>query len=80
MGSGDVEIGPCWTHADHRGQRIYPAVLARIAWDYAGKRLWIFCDEDNAASRKGIERAGFSFAGTGTKRLGVYSVGEAAPR
>ena len=80
MQPGDVVIGPCWTHGDFRGRGIYPAVLGRIARDHAGKRLWIFCGEDNASSRKGIERAGFTFAGVGGKRLGVYSIETGAER
>ena len=80
MQPDDVVIGPCWTHGDFRGRGIYPAVLGRIARDYDGTRLWIFCDEDNVSSRKGIERAGFAFAGTGRKRLGVYSIEDGAAR
>lgn len=74
MGKRDLEIGPCWTHGEHRGRGIYPAILSRIRKDHSAKRLWIFCGEDNLASRSGIERAGFSFAGTGVKRRGVYRI------
>ena len=80
MGPSDVEIGPCWTDKAYRGRGIYPAVLSRIARDRSGKRLWMFCDEDNSSSRKGIERAGFSFAGAGGKKRGIYRIEETAPR
>ena len=80
MGARDLEIGPCWTHHQHRGRGIYPAILSRIRKDHPAKRLWIFCDEDNLSSRKGIERAGFTFAGTGLKRRGIYRIDDPARR
>lgn len=81
MAPGDVEIGPSWTAPSHRGRGIFPAVLSRIVEDHfggggAGGAVWIFTDATNAASRRGIEKAGFEYVGAGSKSrwLGVYRI------
>lgn len=33
LGKNDIEIGPCWTHPDYRGNGIYPGVLTRTIQD-----------------------------------------------
>lgn len=58
----DVVTADAW-----RGRGVYPAVLgwlrrhAHEAFD-AG-RIWIYCEEENASSRRGIEKAGYEHAG-----------------
>lgn len=69
MGPEDMEIGPCWTHPEFRGQGLFPLVLGRIADDLQGRsgRLFIFAERGNAASLKGITKSGFRFCGSGEK-------------
>lgn len=61
MNKNDILIGMCWTNPDFRGQGIYPSVIKRIASDYRERRIWIYCDERNISSVRGIEKAGFNF-------------------
>lgn len=49
----------CETVAEARGRGIYPAVLTHIAHERGSKDLFITTDVGNAASRRGIEKAGF---------------------
>lgn len=53
-------IGPCITSSAARGQRIYPWVLQCVVASHPKPPggFWIFHEEDNAASRQGILRAG----------------------
>lgn len=74
MKRGDVHIGPCWTDPQHRGRRLFPAVISRIAALHSGRRVWMIADEDNLASRNGIERAGFRLVGFGRKIAGRYTI------
>ena len=64
MKSGDLEIGPCYTSPQFRGQGIYTKVLKSIV-GLGGKNTlyYMIVDENNIASVKGIERAGFSKCG-----------------
>lgn len=50
----------CETVAEARGRGIYPAVLGRIAYETRIHDLFITCEVANAASRRGIEKAGFA--------------------
>ena len=76
LGPDDFEIGPCWTHPDFRGRGLYGQVLKRIVADFADDpgRLVIFAEQDNAASLRGIAKAGFRSCGVGEKSgwVGVY--------
>lgn len=78
MNPGDLEIGPCWTHGEYRGKGIYPFVLASILRTLRkqGRSFFIFSDENNTASQKGILKAGFTRCGTGAKKgkLGIYTM------
>jgi len=77
MKKNDLEIGPCWTDADYRGQGIYPTVLRYILSTFKGqfRKFFIFTDEDNIASQKGIIKAGFKLVGKGTKNsFGRYII------
>lgn len=71
-----IHIGPCWTHENHRGKIIYPAVLSKICTDFHQKNIYIFTEIENIASQKGIEKVSFNkFAsGNKTKYLGIYKV------
>lgn len=66
LDSDDYVIGPCQTVKAFRGQGYYPRVLRYIAMlpEYAGRNIYIFVNEDNHASVRGIEKAGFKFCGT----------------
>ena len=78
MAGKDREIGPCWTHPGFRGRGLYSRVLRRIAGDLGqgDGRLFVFAEEKNAASLKGIAKAGFSYFGAGIKSSpwGIYRV------
>jgi RimJ/RimL family protein N-acetyltransferase len=52
-------IGNCFTDEEYRGKGIYPAVLKRIRADFAERTLIVFVDPANAASVRGLEKAGF---------------------
>ena len=62
-----IHIGPCWTDKNHRGKGIYPAVVSKICADYSQKDVYIFTDDDNISSQKGIEKVGFKPYATGFK-------------
>lgn len=55
-------IYDCWTPPAARGRGYYPATLRRLAQTPAPGHtaVWIYCLSDNAASRRGIEKAGFA--------------------
>lgn len=69
MGRDELHIGPCWTAPVARGRGLFPAMLQQIAHDFPGKRLWMFTQVDNHASRAGIAKAGFAEVGSG-RRIG----------
>jgi hypothetical protein len=54
-----VYIAWCETAAFARGLGIYPQVLSRIVQDYSDKQIFIAVNKNNAASIRGIEKAGF---------------------
>jgi len=57
-------IGDCVTSTDYRGQSIYPYVINKIACEYLNARgvreMFIVVNDNNIASIKGIEKAGFT--------------------
>lgn len=55
-------IFDCWTSPDCRGQGLYPWAIRRLAAEATARGLaaWIYCYEQNTASRRGIEKAGVS--------------------
>ena len=70
---GNFWINSCHTAEWARGNRIYPIVLCQVMQDYFAhgyNTAWIYTDESNAASVKGITSAGFQF----TSRLRAFSV------
>lgn len=58
---GEYEIGPCFTAPECRGQGLYGRALGRIVGEkiYENARFYMFVSEDNDASIRGIEKAGF---------------------
>lgn len=65
MKKGDIEIGPCYTNKEHRGKGIYPEVLRTICYERKSliTNIYIFVDENNISSIKGIEKSNFDFDG-----------------
>ena len=61
MSKNDYEIGPCVTKKQFRGKGIYPNVIRYIISDVKdkAKTLYMFCNESNYASIRGIVKAGF---------------------
>jgi RimJ/RimL family protein N-acetyltransferase len=77
MRANDIEIGPCWTAYEYRRQGIYSTVIQRILFDFKNHHAWMFTQETNIASIRGIEKVGFKFSGKGrrTKPLGFHFLG-----
>lgn len=64
MKKGDIEIGPCFTRKDFRGKGIYPTVLSCIVEENGpDKNYYMLVDENNTASKRGMEKAGFEEIG-----------------
>lgn len=68
MKTGDIQIGPCLTFEKYQKRGIYSAVLQYLITEYSmqGRTLWIYCNENNEASRKTIEKVGFQYVGYAT--------------
>lgn len=54
-----IHICYCETASDERGKGFYPMLLRYIRARYPRKDLYMTVYEDNVASIKGIEKAGF---------------------
>lgn len=55
-------LGPYWTHPEHRGRGIYGRLLAHSLFEChnrAWSDLFIWAEQSNRSSIRGIERAGF---------------------
>ena len=78
MNWDDIEIGPCWTSLEYRGQGICTFVLRKIVRDYQNKanHIYMFTDSHNTASKRSILKAGFRHIGNGTKSrlIGRYRI------
>jgi GNAT superfamily N-acetyltransferase len=60
---GDAYIYESFTRPEVRGRGVYPAVLASISVELAGRGiagLWIAAEETNHSSLRAIEKAGFT--------------------
>lgn len=68
MKKGDIQIGPCFTYKKYQKRGIYTYVLQYLISQYYnnGRNLWIYCNENNEASRKTIEKVGFKKQGFAT--------------
>ena len=62
----DYEIGPCTTYPDYRGKGYYPLMLKYICSTVGTEKtiFYMIVDENNIASIKGIEKAGFQRCGS----------------
>jgi RimJ/RimL family protein N-acetyltransferase len=78
---GDAYVYESFTRADARGRGIYPFALANIVTRLSAegtRRVWIAVEEDNAPSRRAIDKVGFEFAFAITykRRLGRFAMDE----
>lgn len=79
MKKGGVHIGPCFTNPLYRGRGFYPMLLKKIIADYRSRTddFYIFCNEGNNASIRGIEKVGFKRFANGKKnKFGIYVIKE----
>lgn len=70
--SQSIHIGPCHTPEQHRGNGYYPMLIKYITGCYKGHDCYMFVKDDNYASIRGIEKAGFNRIGECKKFLNVY--------
>lgn len=68
LGKNSYEIGPCFTSKEWRGKGIYPYVLMQIISDCPDFDYYMFIDETNLSSIRGVEKVGFKAIGK-IKRL-----------
>ena len=68
----EAEIGPCFTYPQFRGKGIYPYVLKKILSEGGYNGYYMLVHEDNTASIKGIEKAGFKRVGFVEKKNGKW--------
>ena len=84
LNKGDIEIGPCWTHPDHRGKGIYPMVLSHIIQKELGEggTAYMIIADTNGPSQCGVAKAGFQKTGDVVERdvLKRYRVRMHPPR
>jgi ubiquinone/menaquinone biosynthesis C-methylase UbiE/GNAT superfamily N-acetyltransferase len=79
MGAGDIQVGPVWTHPNHRGRGLasYALAMIRARWADTHCRLWWVCSRDNTPSNRVATRQGLSIVGQGfrRKKLGLRLFG-----
>lgn len=71
---GEYSIGPCNTPKEFRGQGLYPYMLNYIT-NSDDARYFVFIREDNSASIRGAQKAGFTECKDsviGTKFLNIF--------
>ncbi|MEW6277019.1 MAG: GNAT family N-acetyltransferase [Candidatus Eremiobacterota bacterium] len=68
MRAGELQIGDTWTHPDFRGRGLALCCIGRILEAFGERTYWYVTEEDNRASIRVIEKAGFHLAGRGRKR------------
>jgi len=61
-----IVIGACVTAPEFRRKHVYRTLLQSISNSFSDKAQFIYCEEDNIASRKGIEKV---FEGSRTIRM-----------
>ena len=69
-------VGPHWTHPDHRRKGLFGCLLAHSLHEChlrGWKELYVWAQESNIASRRGIEKAGFE--SLGRHRVSIYLFG-----
>ena len=79
MDRSDLQIGDTWTSADHRGKGLATFALRQITdvYNRTGCRYWYVVEEDNTASIRVVEKAGFCVVAHGTRqsRYGIRLFG-----
>lgn len=65
---GELQIGDTYTVPSARGQGLALMAIQAILGRFPGRTFWYVTEEDNEASIRVIEKAGFSCVGTGRKR------------
>ena len=70
MRASDLQIGDVETGEAHRGRGLAAHAIERIVAAHAheGRTFWYIADEDNRASVRAAEKAGFTIRGKVTKR------------
>jgi len=70
MSDEDLQIGPCYTDVNYRGQGLYQTALKCIPISFSNKSntFWIFTTVKNSISQHVILKAGFSLVGIGYTR------------
>ncbi|MEA5112122.1 hypothetical protein SDC9_36049 [bioreactor metagenome] len=62
MRKGDVQVGPCVTHASFRGKGVFSKVLELVPLLYPrSETIWTYTTEDDIAAQKAFKNAGYSF-------------------
>ncbi len=83
MNNNDIQIGPCWTHTEHRRKGIASFVIKKIIETYKkpGCKFWYITREENIPSKKFIESLGFLKYGIGFKKnkFGIGALGHFYP-
>ena len=88
MQSDDLQIGDVWTAPSERGRGLAATMLAAIGVRFAkpGRKLWYLVHEENLASIRIAEKAGFSLHARGQRAprwginaLGYYKITEYLP-
>ena len=79
MNRNDLQIGDTFTALEHRGKGVATSAIQMIVThtERPERDLWYVVDEENVASIRVIEKAGFELVGRGhrTKRFGVRLLG-----
>lgn len=65
---GELQIGDTYTIDSARGQGLALMAIHAILARFPGRTFWYVTEEDNEASIRVIEKAGFECVGTGRKR------------
>ena len=80
MSAADLQVGDTWTSPSERGKGLATSALGAIVECHAavGRNLWYVAEEQNVASIRVAEKAGFARAGYGhrTTRFGFRIFGE----
>ena len=76
MPHNGIHLGYCLTVEDERGKGYYSLLLKMIQNDMPHQDLYMAVDENNIASIKGIENAGFVRCGKCEKKGNTYYIKE----
>lgn len=70
MSAADLQVGNVLTHPQHRGRGLATFSIQKIVSNLraSGRAFWYVTDENNTASRRAVEKAGFRLAGQGVRR------------